>query len=240
MKISTLIKKILFPNTYNSQVFKQYLRKHGVIIGEHTEIYSPNHVGIDIRKPGLIKIGDYCSITQNVTILAHDYSISVARKKFGQFVGGSLPVTIGDNCFIGVKTTILMGTTIGNNCIVGCNSVVKGTFPDNVVIAGNPAKIVCTLEEYYQKKLSRWKDDAITCAKAIYNNLGHIPTIEEMSDGYAWLYLPHTRETIERYPNFFDLTADDYDSICEDFLKSKPIFDSYEDFIKSINFEGND
>lgn len=240
MGIIKLLKKILFPNTYDSKAYKRYLRNNGVIIGEHTEIYSPNRVGIDVRKPGLIRIGDYCSITKDVSILAHDYSISVARKRYGQFVGGSLPVTIGDNCFIGVKSTILMGTTIGNNCIVGCNSVVKGVFPDNVVIAGNPAKVVCSLEEYYQKKIDRWKEDAVICAKAIYRNLGHVPTVEEMSDGYAWLYLPHTNDTIEKYPAFFKLTADNYETICEDFLKSKPLYDSYDDFIKSINFEGND
>lgn len=238
MGIKKFIKKLIFPNTYDSHAYKEHLRSCGVVIGEHTEIYSPNHVGIDTRKPGLIKIGDYCNITKDVSILAHDYSISVTRKKYGKFVGGSLPVTIGDNCFIGVKSTILMGTTIGNNCIIGCNSVVKGTFPDNVVIAGNPAKIICTLEEYYIKKLDHWKDDAIRCAKAIYKNLGHIPTIEEMSDGYAWLYLPHTQETIDKYPHFFNLNGDNFDSVKSDFLNSLPLFDSYDDFIKSINFEG--
>ena len=237
MGIKKFVKRILLPNTYNSQAYKQYLRKHGVIIGEHTEIYAPNNVTIDIRKPGLIRIGDYCSITKDVTILAHDYSISVVRKQYGQFVGGSLPVTIGDNCFIGVKSTILMGTTIGNNCIIGCNSVVKGVFPDNVVIAGNPAKIICSIEEYYEKKLKRWNDDAVACAKAIYRNLGHVPTVEEMSDGYAWLYLPHTDETIKKYPEFFTLSADNAQSIRLDFLKSKPLYESFEAFIKSVNFE---
>lgn len=72
-------------------------------------------------------------------------------------MGDSLPVSIGDNVFIGEHVTILMGTTIGNNYIVDANSLVKGTFPDNVVITGNPAKIVCTFEAYYKraKKLGR-------------------------------------------------------------------------------------
>jgi serine acetyltransferase len=45
-------------------------------------------------------------------------------------------VFIGDNC------TILPNTTIGDNCIVGAGSVVRGKFPENSVIIGNPAKIV--------------------------------------------------------------------------------------------------
>ena len=52
------------------------------------------------------------------------------------------PITIGEGCFIGANSFILKGTTLGNNVVVGAGSVVSGTFPDNVIIAGNPAKIV--------------------------------------------------------------------------------------------------
>ena len=60
-----------------------------------------------------------------------------------------MPITIGDSVFIGEHTIILVGKNIGNNCIVGANSLVKSTFLDNVITAGNPTKIVCMLEEYY-------------------------------------------------------------------------------------------
>lgn len=59
-----------------------------------------------------------------------------------------------------MNTTILMGARIGSNCVVGAGSVVTGNFPDNVVIAGNPAKIVCTIEEFYIKR----KDSEIEAA----------------------------------------------------------------------------
>ena len=52
------------------------------------------------------------------------------------------PIEIGENCFIGLNSIILKGTIIGKNSIVGAGSVVHGVFPDNVVIAGNPAKII--------------------------------------------------------------------------------------------------
>lgn len=52
-------------------------------------------------------------------------------------------VSIGENVFIGTGSTVLMGTTIGDNCIVGSNSEVKGDFPRDSVIAGNPAKVIC-------------------------------------------------------------------------------------------------
>ena len=190
MNIKNLLKRIIDPNHYSSEAYIQYLRNSGVHIGEKTIVYAPRHTSIDIQKPHLISIGSYCKITTGVIILAHDYSISVARRVFGEFIGGTAPTKIGDNCFLGMNSIILPGTTIGNNCIVGAGSVVGGKYPDNVVIAGNPARVVCTLDEYYQKRKNRWVDDAKRCALEIYHNTGRLPTIEEMKDGFYWLYAP--------------------------------------------------
>lgn len=54
------------------------------------------------------------------------------------------PILIGDNTWIGWNVTILKGTIIGKNCIVAAGSVLTGskTFPDNSIIAGNPAKVI--------------------------------------------------------------------------------------------------
>lgn len=60
--------------------------------------------------------------------------------KLDSFV--SKPVYIGKNCWIGTGATILAGVHLGNNVVVGANSVVTKSFGDNVIIAGNPAKIV--------------------------------------------------------------------------------------------------
>lgn len=196
MNIKNLLKRIIDPNHYSSEAYIQYLRNSGVHIGEKTIVYAPRHTSIDIQKPHLISIGSYCKITTGVIILAHDYSISVARRVFGEFIGGTAPTKIGDNCFLGMNSIILPGTTIGNNCIVGAGSVVGGKYPDNVVIAGNPARVVCTLDEYYQKRKNRWVDDAKRCALEIYHNTGRLPTIEEMKDGFYWLYAPRTQESV--------------------------------------------
>lgn len=237
MSIKTILRKLIMPNTYSQEAYIEYLRKNGVVIGDNVLIYAPNHTTVDIRKPWLVSIGNNCKITSGVTILAHDYSVSVARRKFGQFVGGSLPVSIGENVFIGIGSTILMGTTIGKNCIVGANSVVKGNFPDDSVIAGNPAKVICSIDDFYNKNLKKWIDNAKRCAKAIYINSGHKPTIEDMSDGYAWLYLERNVENIEKYKNFFTLSSDDYEDIIKHFFESQPLYSSFEAFLEDCHFE---
>lgn len=56
-------------------------------------------------------------------------------------------IKIGKNCWIGSKATILDGAVIGNNCIVAAGAVVRGFFPDNVIIGGVPAKIIKHIRE---------------------------------------------------------------------------------------------
>lgn len=54
----------------------------------------------------------------------------------------SSPIKIGDNVWIGEKSTILKGVTIGNGAVVACNSVVTHDVEANTVVAGNPARMV--------------------------------------------------------------------------------------------------
>ncbi len=232
MSLMNFIKKIVDPNHYSNEAYINYLKKNNVYIGDYTVFYSPRHTSVDIQKPHLISIGSYCKITTGVIILAHDYSISVARRVFGEFVGGTAPTRIGDNCFLGMNSIILPGTTIGNNCIVGAGSVVGGEYPDNVVIAGNPAKVICTLDEYYQKRKAKWVSDAKKCALEIYRNTGRKPTVEEMRDGFYWMYTQRTKENIDAHNNFFTLTGDSYEDICKSFLATEPVYPSFEEFLK--------
>jgi acetyltransferase-like isoleucine patch superfamily enzyme len=110
-------------------------------------------VSFDGNDYSLITIGDATTISLDVVLLTHDYSISKGLKLLDPSLNGRFlkPISVGNNCFIGMRTIILPGTSIGNNVIVGAGSVVKGKFPDNVVICGNPAKIICSTEEWAKR-----------------------------------------------------------------------------------------
>ena len=90
------------------------------------------------------------TLAPRVHILCHDASTK-------QFIGYTKigRVTIGDNVFVGAGTIILPGVVVGNNVIIGANSTVTHDVPDDCVIAGSPAKILYTLEEYLEKEEMR-------------------------------------------------------------------------------------
>lgn len=107
-----------------------------------------------------ITIGEQTTISSKVYILVHDYSVGTAIRSIRPTTPGDMPhflseVKIGNNCFIGAHTIILPGTTIGDNTIVGAGSVVKGNIPPGVIVAGNPARIIKTTEEYARVHLEK-------------------------------------------------------------------------------------
>jgi len=123
--------------------------KKGLKIGNNTRIRGFPIFGTE---PYLIELGNNVVITHGVTFLTHDWSINVVNslhpekhfKKFGKII-------IKDNCFIGINSILLPNITMGPNSIVGAGSVVTKDVPPNTVVAGNPAKQICTIDEYYQK-----------------------------------------------------------------------------------------
>ena len=59
-------------------------------------------------------------------------------------------ITIKDNVHIGWNSIIMPGVTIGTNCIIGCGAVVTHDIPDNSVAVGVPAKVIKTIDQYYE------------------------------------------------------------------------------------------
>ena len=137
----------------NASSYCQYLKRLGVKIGERCVIYPGASFG---SEPYLISIGNHVTVTSSVSFVTHDGGVEVlmdlgyAKKPdiFGR-------ISVGDNVFIGVRTTILPGVTIGNNVIIGAGSVVTKDIPDNSVAVGCPAKVIKSIEEYYEGNKSK-------------------------------------------------------------------------------------
>ena len=230
-----LLKKILFPHSYSSEAYIKYLKGKKVEVGEGTFVFSPNHVIIDVERPHMLSIGKYCKISSGVRILTHDYSKSVlCNLPYGD-VGEASATIIGNNCFLGINSIILMGCQIGDNCIVGAGSVCTGKYPDNSVIAGSPAKIICSLEDYYKKKKQNEVSAAKEYVKRFRQRFNRNPSIDEMTNTFLWLYMPRTERTLKDYSHLFKHNGVDEKYYVESFMKSKPVYLSFEEFLKDCN-----
>jgi len=128
----------------DSGYYPEYLRKQGVRIGRNCVILYPSY--IDGRLPYLLEIGDDVVISLYVTILTHDAASAWAGDlvKVGR-------VRINDQVFIGANTTVMCNVAIGPNAIVGAGSVISRDVPPDSVVAGNPAKLVCSMDQFKAK-----------------------------------------------------------------------------------------
>lgn len=126
---------------------EEQAKRAGVKIGHNNQFFSP----FWSSEPYLITIGDNCQTTKDVKIFTHGGSkiMRVINPKFDVFG----KVTIGNNVYIGNNALIMPGVSIGNNVLVAAGSVVCHSVPDNVVVGGNPARILSTIEQYKQRNL---------------------------------------------------------------------------------------
>ncbi|NOU97336.1 acyltransferase [Paenibacillus sp. LMG 31456] len=118
--------------------------KMGMRIGDNCSI-QPG-VTFDYSHCWLIKIGNNVTIAPQAYLLTHD--ASTKREKKYTKVGS---ITIEDNVFIGARALIMPGVTIGQNSIVAVGSVVTKCIPQGSIVAGNPAKVISSIEKYMEK-----------------------------------------------------------------------------------------
>ena len=103
-------------------------------------------------EPYLIELEDNVRISCNVTFVTHDGGTWAFRdlpEYAGVFKYGRIKV--GERSFVGCNSTIMPGVTIGKRCVIGAGSVVTKDVPDGSVVAGVPAKVIMTTDQYAQK-----------------------------------------------------------------------------------------
>jgi len=119
--------------------------------------------------PELIRMGDNVRLAAKVLLIPHDITHkmlnrSIKKKSapwidkigkgetFQELLGC---IRIGNNVFVGTGTTILYNVSIGSNVIIGAGSLVNRDIPDNCVAAGVPARVICDMDTYIQKRLQQ-------------------------------------------------------------------------------------
>ena len=158
---SRIIRKYIF--LWDGVSTKKYMKKYTKWLKKQkmniqgTPKYISHTVFFDGYNYSKIFLGNHVVISLNCILLVHDCSLEAGLATIGkqssQEAFFSKDIIIGDDCFIGANVTILAGTQIGNNCIVGAGSVIPGKkFPNNCIIAGNPARVIGNTKEWAQKK----------------------------------------------------------------------------------------
>jgi len=171
-----------------------FLREQGIKIGENIWVTpAVKTLNIDVTRPSLIEIGDYVRLNKNLTILTHDGGYYVLRNKYKEFIPQSGRVKIGSNVYFGRNCTVFKGVTIGDNCIIGFGSIVTKSIPSNSVAAGAPARVVSSLEEYYEKRKVKCIEEALDYARSIEERFNRRPVIEDFWEEFP-LFLNGTDE----------------------------------------------
>ena len=119
----------------NVNVFTEFSDSR-LSIGNNSQINK----NVELDFSGDLIIGDNVIISENSTIMSHDHGLNPKSQPI------KVKKTIGSNVWVGARTIVLSQVkTIGNNSIIASGSVVTKNVPDNVIVGGNPAKIIRTL-----------------------------------------------------------------------------------------------
>lgn len=212
-------------STTSRKRYISYLKKKGVKIGNNVRFSSPKYSFVDISKPYLISIGNDCLFTKGIKLLTHSADWFVLREIYKRPFGSAGKITIGNNVMVGVNTVILKDVSIGNNVVIGAGSIVTKNIPNNSVAAGNPAKVIFSIEELYQKYLKREKKEVKLIATSIKKRFNRMPRPEDFNEHF-YLFL-------NRNPKDFGKinVKRQVGKYMQEFLNSEPEFQSFEDFL---------
>lgn len=145
------LKRIIFLiNLVYSKLFYSHekcARKLGVKLGKGCDIAECSFGS----EPFLIEIGNHVQITKGVKFFTHGgaWTLRLIYPDFDCFGR----IKIGNNVYIGNNALIMPGVTVGDNVVIGAGSILTKSVPDGVVVAGNPAKIISTMDDYIIKHI---------------------------------------------------------------------------------------
>lgn len=229
MNFLLIIRRVLIKSSPTRYI--KHLRSKGVAIGENFDIGRNQWtINIDLTRPSLIEIGNNVKLNRNFTLLTHDFVCGVFRNMYSDFLPSSGKCKIGNNVHFGINVTVLKGVTIGDNCFIAAGPLVTKDIPGSSIAAGVPARVICNMEDYYERRKNECVVEAFTYAKSIKERFGRNPVPADF-----W----------EEFPLFVDAhNIDDYPEIpikrqlgtaYELWLEThKAKFDGFEEFLNNI------
>lgn len=158
---------------------------------------SPRNCTIDITRPSLVEIGDNVFINSNFRLFTHDYVTCVFKYKYHEFIPSSGTVKIGNNVSFAQNCTVLKGVTIGDNCFVGAGSIVTKDIPANSIAVGAPAKVICSIDSYFEHRKVECENEAFRYARSIKERFNREPVA---ADFWEEFYLFVDASNIDQYP----------------------------------------
>lgn len=153
-KQKELLTKILGSMKENPVITAPFYCDYGFNISIGKNFYT--NYNVTILDGAKVTFGDNVFIAPNCVFSTAGHAIDSEQRSRGLEI--ALPITVGDNVWIGTNVSVLPGVTIGNNTIIGAGSVVNKNIPEGVIAAGNPCKVIRKITEEDKKKYPVWEE----------------------------------------------------------------------------------
>lgn len=148
MKIKRLLKKIYAEVLSRVNKIK-YLKWIGLNFGEDLHIYG-SPLKMFGSEPWCITLGNHVHITDGVKFVTHDGGTLIYRHLVPD-LEITKPIKVGDYVYFGTRSMVMPGVTIGDNCVIAAGAIVTRDVPSNSVVAGVPARVIKSSDEYFEK-----------------------------------------------------------------------------------------
>lgn len=147
-KQKEIIHKIIGSIKGNLVITAPFYCDYGINITVGDNFYTNHNVTILDGAP--VTFGDNVFIAPDCVFSTAGHPIDTEQRNRGLEI--ALPISVGNNVWIGTHVSVLPGVSIGSNTVIGAGSVVNRNIPDGVVAVGNPCKVIRKITEADKKK----------------------------------------------------------------------------------------